>query len=165
MPFSSESGIFYGDGNMKTEKSLRARAMEMLARREMSRAELQKKLQPYAQDEDELHSVLAEFAQQNWQSDARFAQAFVRSKSSKHGTARLKQELRARGVAADVIQAALPDRATELQHAIEVARKKFGQPAQDRKEYDKQMRFLLYRGFAMNVAQAALKQAWRDDDD
>ncbi|MDK4650335.1 recombination regulator RecX [Kingella kingae] len=150
---------------MKTEKSLRARAMEMMSRREMSQAELRAKLLPHASDSDELDAVLAEFAQNNWQSDERFAEAFVRSKSSKHGAGRLRQELRQRGVSAELIQQYLPDRETELDNAIEVARKKFKQPAQNRQEWDKQMRFMLYRGFAMATAQAALKRAWADDEE
>ena len=117
---------------MKTEKSLRARAMDYVARRELSRAQLHKKLQPYAEDEDELERVLNEFAQQNWQSDERFTQAFVRSKSTKHGSARLQQELKAHGVSADLIRDALPSREEELRNAIGVARKKFKQPAHGR---------------------------------
>lgn len=150
---------------MKTEKSLRARAMEMMSRREMSQAELRAKLLPHANDSDELDAVLAEFAKNNWQSDERFAEAFVRSKSSKHGVGRLRQELRQRGVSAELIQQYLPDRETELDNAIEVARKKFKQPAQNRQEWDKQMRFMLYRGFAMATVQAALKRAWADDEE
>ena len=92
--------------------------MDYVARREMSRAQLHKKLQPYAEDEDELERVLNEFAQQNWQSDERFTQAFVRSKSTKHGSARLQQELKAHGVSADLIRDALPSREEELRNAI-----------------------------------------------
>ena len=147
---------------MKTEKSLRARAMDYMARRELSRAQLHKKLQPYAEDEDELERVLNEFAQKNWQSDERFTQAFVRSKSTKHGSARLQQELNAHGVSADLIRDALPSREEELRNAIGVARKKFKQPAQNFEE--KQMRFLLYRGFSSGIAQAALKADWDEEE-
>lgn len=149
---------------MKTEKSLRARAMDYVARRELSRAQLHKKLQPYAEDEDELERVLNEFAQKNWQSDERFTQAFVRSKSTKHGSARLQQELKAHGVSADLIRDALPSREEELRNAIGVARKKFKQPAQNFEEKQKQMRFLLYRGFSSGIAQAALKADWNEEE-
>ena len=135
---------------MKYEKSLKSRALDYLSRREMSRLELYRKLAPYAQNEEELNAVLDEFAARNWQSDTRFAEAYINSKSHKHGVLRLKQ--------------ALPDAHTECLHAAEVLRKKFRQPARDYIEKQKQMRFLLYRGFDMNTAQTALKYAWAEDN-
>lgn len=146
-----------------TEKSLRVRAMEMMSRREMSRLELQRKLAPHAQDEDELTRVLDEFAEKNWQSDERFTEMWVRGKSAKHGRLRLQQELAAKGVSRDIIAEHLPDSESELHNACEVLRKKFRQPAQNIAEKQKQMRFMLYRGFGMDTVQAALKQAWLDD--
>lgn len=146
------------------EISLRARAMNLLSRREMSRLELQRKLAPHAENEDELNRVLDEFAERNWQSDERFAEMWVRSKSSKHGRLRLQQELAAKGIDRETIAENLPDRESELQHACEVLRKKFRQPATDFAEKQKQMRFMLYRGFGMDTVQAALKQAWLDDE-
>ena len=58
----------------------------------------------------------------------------------------------------------LPDAHTECLHATEVLRKKFRQPARDYIEKQKQMRFLLYRGFDMNTVQTALKYAWAEDN-
>ena len=75
---------------MKPEKSLRTRAMEILSRREISRAELKRKLAPHADSEEEIEKVLAEFAERQWQSDARYAEAYVHSKSRQHGALRLK---------------------------------------------------------------------------
>lgn len=149
----------------KPEKSLRARAMEIVSRREVSRLELQRKLAPYAQSEDELASVLDEFAERDWQSDERFTEMFVRSKSKKHGSLRLQQELAQKGIDRDTIAEFLPDSDSELQHAIDVLHKKFRQPASDFAEKQKQMRFLQYRGFGMDTIQAAMRQAWQDFDD
>ena len=57
----------------------------------------------------------------------------------------------------------LPSPEDELDTAIAVLRKKFKQPAIDAKEKQKQFRFLAYRGFDMNTAQAAIKQAWTEE--
>ncbi|MDK4688576.1 recombination regulator RecX [Kingella negevensis] len=149
---------------MREPKSLRARAMDILSRREVSRLELQRKLAPYAEDEDELNQVLAEFAERNWQSDERFTEAFVNSKSRKHGALRLKQALAAKGIDSEMAREFLPDSETELANAKEVLRKKFKQPAADFAEKQKQMRFLLYRGFGMDTVQAAIRRAWAEDD-
>ena len=145
---------------MKPEKSLRARALDILSRRETSRLELRRKLTPYAEDADELEAVLDEFAERNWQSDTRFAETLIASKSSKHGRLRLQQELAAKGVDEALIRQHLPSREAEREHAAEVLRKKFGQPAASFAEKQKQMRFLLYRGFDMDTVQAVMKIDW-----
>lgn len=149
---------------MKPQKSLRARAMDILSRRETSRLELQRKLAPYAEDADELQAVLDEFAQRNWQSDQRYAEMWVQSKSRKHGSLRLKQALAQKGVSAELIAEHLPDRDTELANALAVLQKKFKQAAQSPAEQQKQMRFLLYRGFSGDIALKALKICEFDND-
>lgn len=149
---------------MKTPKSLRARAMDILSRREISRAELKRKLVPYAENEDEIDAVLAEFADRNWQSDQRYAEAYVHSKSRQHGRMRLKQSLAAKGVDAATIAELLPDAESELANAAAVLRKKFRQPPQDAAEKQKCIRFMLYRGFGMDTVMKALKTAWQDDE-
>ncbi|MDO1510462.1 MULTISPECIES: recombination regulator RecX [unclassified Neisseria] len=148
---------------MKPQKSLRARALDILARQEISRAEFKRKLAPYAESEEELDKLLAEFAERNWQSDERFAEAYIHSKSRMHGRLRLKQALAAKGVAEETAREFLPDRDSELQTAVAVLRKKFKRPGSDLKETQRQMRFLAYRGFDMDIIRAALKSDWEED--
>ncbi|MDO5639737.1 MAG: recombination regulator RecX [Neisseria sp.] len=150
---------------MKPEKSLRARAMDILSRREISRAELKRKLAPHAESEEEVEAVLNEFAERQWQSDARYAEAYIHSKSRQHGKLRLKQALAAKGVSEDIMRELMPARDAELQAAITVLRKKFKQPAADLNEKQKQMRFLAYRGFDMDTIQTAIKSSWAEDID
>lgn len=150
---------------MKPEKSLRARAMDILSRQEISRSGLKRKLAPYAESEEELEKVLTEFAERNWQSDERYAEAYIHSKSRQHGTLRLKQALSAQGIDEDISRDMLPDRDSELQTALAVLRKKFKQPSTDLKEKQKQVRFLAYRGFSMDTIQTALKSSWDEADD
>ncbi|HEY4998170.1 MAG TPA: regulatory protein RecX, partial [Usitatibacter sp.] len=69
----------------KTEPSLRARAMRFLARREHSRAELQRKLAAIAAQGDDVEAVLDELARKGWLSDARYAELAVRSKARRFG--------------------------------------------------------------------------------
>ncbi|MDO5072800.1 MAG: recombination regulator RecX [Neisseria animaloris] len=147
---------------MKPQKSLRARALDILARQEISRAEFKRKLAPYAESEEELDKLLEEFARRNWQSDERFAEAYIHSKSKMHGRLRLKQALAVKGVAEETAREFLPDRESELQTAIAVLRKKFKRPGSDLKETQRQMRFLAYRGFNMDIIRAALKSDWEE---
>lgn len=147
---------------MKIEKSLRARAMDILSRREVSRLELRRKLTPYAESEEEVEAVLDEFSERNWQSDERYTEAFVRSKSPKHGRLRLQQALAAVGVDEDLIRENLPDCEQELANACVVLYKKFKAPAENAQEKQKQLRFLLYRGFDIDTAMQALRSEWPD---
>ncbi len=141
-------------------KTLRARALAMLARGEYSRAQLQQKLSPYAETEAQLTALLDDLGQRLWQSDQRFAELLVHSKGQRFGNRRLRQELTAKGVDEAIIRATVPDAAAELERACAVLCKKFKIPATTPADKQRQMRFLAYRGFGMDTIQAALQQAW-----
>ena len=145
---------------MKEGKSLKARALDLLARREYSRLELKRRLAPHAESEDEIDSLLAELSDRQWQSDERYTEAFIDSKSRSRGRLRLQQELAAKGVDESLVRANLPDRDTELANALAVLHKKFAAPPQNFQEKQKQIRFMLYRGFEMDIVQAAFKEEW-----
>lgn len=148
----------------KPQKSLRARAMDILSRQEISRAGLKRKLAPYAESEAEIEKVLDEFAERNWQSDERYAEAYIHSRSHRQGSLRLKQALARQGIGEDISAAFLPNRDSERLSAREVLRRKFKQPAADVKDKQKQIRFLAYRGFGMDTIQHAMKTAWNDEE-
>lgn len=144
----------------KPELSLRARALQYLARREHSRAELRAKLLPCVQAEDEfeqtqsvdLDGLLDDLTERGWLSDERATALFIHSKRSRFGTQRITHELKQRGISDELISAelgALKD--SELEAARDVWRRKFGQLPQDAKEKAKQMRFMQSRGFGFDV--------------
>ncbi|WP_338809589.1 recombination regulator RecX [Neisseria leonii] len=149
---------------MKPTKSLRSRALEILSRQEISRAELKKKLARHAESEEEIEAVISEFADRNWQSDERFAEAYIHSKSRRHGRLRLQQALAAKGVDADIVAPLLPGRNEELAAAVGVLEKKFAAPADNPADKLKQMRFLAYRGFDADTVRRALKTAWQEEE-
>ena len=147
-------------GSKGTSLSLRARALQQLARREYSRAELRGKLLPHVQaDADfeqaspvDVDALLDDLAARGWLSDERAAIQLVHAKRSRFGTQRITYELRQKGIAEELISAALPElKDSELATAREVWRKKFGTAPQDEKEKAKQVRFLQSRGFSMDV--------------
>jgi regulatory protein len=144
----------------KPELSLRVRAMQYLARREHSRAELEKKLQSHVQEGEDLAAVLDELEKRNWLSDARAATQLVDAKRSRFGSQRIAHELRQRGIGENLIAEALPDlKASELETARDVWQRKFGKPSQDTREKARQMRFLQSRGFSTDVILKVLKSA------
>ncbi|MEQ6290138.1 recombination regulator RecX [Vogesella sp. GCM10023246] len=134
----------------ETGKSLKARAVDLLSRREYSRLELKRRLAPFADSAEELEALLDELAANRWQSDSRFAEQFASSRARKYGSRRIVMEMRERGIDRDTIRDALSGQ-DELATAREQWRKKFGQPPADAAERAKQMRFLAGRGFDMDI--------------
>lgn len=145
--------------------SLKARALRLLAQREHSRAELERKLAPHLPegvDEPaaELARVLDELVAKGFISEARVAESLIHRRAGRLGTSRVLQELRDKGLDEDLLaDAASRLRATEFERAREVWRKKFGVPAEDAAGRAKQMRFLAARGFEAEVVRRVLRDA------
>ena len=124
----------------------------MLARREMSRAELRKKLEPLAESSAEIDVLLDSLSQSNLQSDGRFTEALVHRRAKRFGAARVAAELKEKGVAPELAEQALGAlRIDEESRALEVWRKKFSALPKTAEERAKQGRFLLGRGFSAEV--------------
>lgn len=136
----------------RREKSLLARALGLLARREHSRVELGRKLLPYAPDAGEVDRLLNELQAKKLLSEARFVDVLARSRGERFGAARVRQELRAHGIADELQRPVLNDlRATEFARARALWLRRFGAPAGDAAGRAKQMRFLAGRGFSSEV--------------
>jgi regulatory protein len=136
----------------KEPGSLRARALRHLARREYTRHELTLKLAPHAESAEEIAQVLDDFTQRGWLSEQRAAEQMVHARRSRYGMARIRRDMEAKGVAAEVVSntvAALKD--GELDAARAVWRRKYKAPPADAAERAKQARFLLGRGFNSEV--------------
>ncbi len=147
----------------KPELSLRARALLYLARREYGRAELREKLLPYAAEDSEtapadLDVLLDDLTARGWLSDARAAAQLLHAKRPRFGSQRIAHELRQRGIAEEVVEAALPTlKESELAAAREVWQRKFGALPQDGREKARQVRFLQSRGFGFDVILQVLR--------
>ena len=147
----------------RKEKSLLARALGYLARREHSRAELARKLAPHADSTDQLQRLLDDLEAKKLLSDRRFTEVLARSRGERFGAARVKQELRSRGINDSLAREAVADLAqTEFQRAREVWRRKFDAPPADAAERARQMRFLAQRGFSAEVIRRVV--GGRDED-
>ena len=138
--------------------SLRARALKALARREHSRQELQARLQPFADDPDEIGPLLDDLEKRGWLSEARFVEHTTTVRRRRFGAARILHELREKGVS----DAALAAAQSQLKHGeVEAARavwkKKFGSLPATLEERAKQARFLASRGFSAEVVHKVLR--------
>ena len=128
--------------------SLTGRALRLLSAREHSRAELERKLASFEEAPCQLARVLDALQAKDFINEGRVVESVVHRRAGKLGASRIKHELQAKGLEpqafAEAVQAL---RASEVERAREVLRKKFGEPAADAAERSKQMRFLASRGF------------------
>ncbi len=128
--------------------SLTGRALRLLSTREHSRAELERKLAQYEEEPGALAKVLDTLAAKDFINENRVVESVLHRRSAKLGTQRIKQELQSKGLEPEAVASALNAlRATEVDRAREVWKKKFGTPPQDATERAKHMRFLASRGF------------------
>lgn len=149
---------------MKTP-SLRERALGYLTRREYARAELHRKLQPYAAENDDIDALLDEFQRRGWLSEERYVDQMVHARRGKVGSRKLAHELRSRGVDEALVNRAVVElRADEEATARALWRKKFGTLPQTREEWARQARYLQGRGFGSALIVQLLKEAPDDDD-
>jgi regulatory protein len=145
---------------VKTQPSLRERALRLLARREHGRAELAAKLQPYVLPGDDLEALLDEFSRRKQLSDERYAESRVHVLSRKFGAARITHELRSKGIDKSLAeQASRVARASEIERAREIWRRKFQAAPRTDLERAKQMRFLQSRGFSFETIRAVVGRA------
>ena len=165
---------------IKPELSLRSRALQYLARREYSRAELAAKLHPYVQMEDDFEQAVASSGPANldallddleasgYLSDERASTQLLHARRPRFGTQRITHEMRQKGISEELIENALPElKDTELETARAVWQRKFGTrqlDTHDAKERARQMRFLQSRGFSMDVIFKVLKYAESEED-
>ncbi len=143
-----------------TATELRARALRLLARREHSRLELGRKLAPRAETPEALQSLLDSLEQKKQLSDERFAAERARVLSRKFGAARIRQDLKARGVDRETIERISSE--GELERARGILERKYRAPAGTREERAKRMRFLQSRGFSSEIIRQLLSA--RDGD-
>jgi regulatory protein len=159
---------------MKMQRSLKGRALQWLAQREQSRAELRRKLLPFAVAESEaadqagapplelapserIEALLDWLEAHHYLSQQRFAESRVHARAPRFGNLRIRQELKQHQVALSA-EAAQALKESELQRARAVLERKFAAPPATLAERAKQARFLAGRGFSAEVIARALRR-------
>lgn len=144
--------------------SLKGRALRLLSGREHSRAELERKLQPHEEEPGTLAKALDDLQAKGFINEQRVVESVLHRRAAKLGTARIRQELQSKGLAPEAVLDAVEQlRATEVDRAREVWRKKFGAPPVDAAERGKQMRFLASRGFGGEAIRKVVAGADQED--
>jgi regulatory protein len=162
-------------GNSEAERRLireRERAIQLAYRavgyRERTVAELRtflerKRVEPVAIDD-----AVAELTEAGFLDDARYARRFAEDKREleRWGAERIARDLRRRGVAPDVIDAAVNagSRDAELATALLLLEQRVPAPRDDR-ERDRAWRLLIRRGYESEIAYEAVRRHERRGQD
>jgi len=129
--------------------SLREAAIRLLARREHSVAELERKLGQRGWPAEEVALVIGQLADDGLQSDRRFAESYARQRVERaYGPRRILAELGERGIARDLASDAVA--ALEVDFSELAARwyaRKYPRPAVDYRERARRAQALARRGF------------------
>ena len=136
--------------------------MDLLARREHSERELQAKLAARGFAPEAVGEVLADLKSAGMQDDARFAEAYARSRVAKgYGPLRISRELGERGLGDELVRQVFTAMDLDWEERIRAVRqKKFGRQApMDFREQARQSRFLQYRGFTSEQIRNAFKES------
>lgn len=142
--------------------SLKGRALRLLAAREHSRRELERKLAQHEAEPGQLKTALDELQSRGFIDEQRVVDSVVYRRAGRLGAGRIKQELQAKGLDAERVAIAVASlQATEVERAREVWRKKFGELPADAAQRAKQARFLAARGFGGEV----IRRVLRSEDD
>ena len=145
-------------------QEMRGKAIRLLARRERSRAELRRLLDPNDDDVVNVGQLLDDLQNQGWLSEARLAEQVVNARRSRASAGRIRLELRRRGLPPDAVDGATEGlEAGDFTVALALWRRRFGKVAADRAERERQLRFLLARGFGQGMALKVLRHAGDQD--
>ncbi len=146
----------------------RTRAVGMLSRRDYPSRALKGRLSQAGFETAAAEEAVAGLEDERLVNDERYVEAAVASRSSRgQGPVRIAAELRQSGVAAALIAAAVDGKDPRwAQAAAALRRRRFGAGApDDAKERNRQVRFLLYRGFTGDHIRSALGRAGTELED
>ncbi len=134
--------------------SAKSVAVRLLSRREHSTYEIRDKLLQRDFDEVEVEQALVELQQGDWLSDERYAEAYIRMRQQKgFGPIRIAIELNERGVKESIVDTYLhAGEESWRQTLLNMYEKKYKNTAvDDYNEKAKRIRFMQYRGFALDM--------------
>jgi len=138
---------------------LREKTLDLLARKPMSRKELEDKLAQWEAGEEEILTICDRMEDLGYLNDAAYAQRVVRHYSAKgFGEKKLRDELYRRGVPRQLWDEALAEVDDPADNIDAFVEKKLAGKNVDRKELKKVSDALARRGFSWNDISSALRR-------
>ena len=143
----------------------------MLARRELSEAQIRQRLARREHDEADIDTAVERLRTEHAIDDRRVAEAIARTQSSlkRRGKLRIRREIEHVGIAKATAQAAVDnvfadvDADALLEQALTKRTRGRGTIA-DQKEFNRLYRYLVHQGFEVDRVLAALRKYNKSDD-
>jgi regulatory protein len=156
-----EHDVYYDICENVLKKRAAARAMNLLLARDYAREELINKLKNDYYPEQTIEAAVSYVEKFGYIEDGRYAENFIRSKGSAKSRRQIEQLLKAKGVAADIIERACDDyygqnEDAELEPVLREMRRKI--KGRTELSYEEKMKILAYfyrRGFDADIVRKA----------
>jgi regulatory protein len=136
-------------------------AYKAVARRDLTVAELRTRLERKHVSPEAIEEAVAELEETGFLDDARYARQFADDKREldKWGTERIAMDLRRRGIAPQLIDAALQthDRDSEMRTALLLLRQRYPEAPRDDRERDRAWQMLVRRGYSPDLSYDAIR--------
>ena len=136
-------------------------AYKAVARRDLTVAELRARLERKHVPPEAIDEAVAELEETGFLDDARYARQFAEDKREleQWGSDRIAQDLRRRGIAPQLIDAATSthDRDSELRTALLLLKQRYAQAPRDDRERDRAWQMLVRRGYSPEIAYDAIR--------
>lgn len=142
-----------------TSQELYDHAVSLLARRDYSSGELARTLSKMTENRENIDKALSRLVECGYLDDNRLITHMIdKHVRKKHGPARIKQEIRQKGFSPELVEQMLEKVDVDwYAMARELKVSKFGDAvASEAKEKNKQIRYLQYKGFSMDMIFEAL---------
>lgn len=140
---------------------LLGKGVRLLSMREHSVKEIRNKLAAKTEQPGLLDAVVDELLQNNYLSNERFTESYVRSRGNRGiGPVKIRAELKSKGIEDQLIDAYLNPNSTIWYEnaAAQYAKKFVGKPVSDYADWSKRARFLQGRGFNMDHIHSTVPQ-------
>jgi regulatory protein len=144
-------------------------AYKAVARRDLTVAELRTRLERKHVPPDAIDEAVAELEETGFLDDARYARQFAEDKREleQWGTDRIASDLRRRGIAPPLIDAAVStyDRDSELRTALLLLKERYEHAPRDDRDRDRAWQMLVRRGYSPDLAYDAIRTCERAERD
>ena len=140
------------------DKDVRVKIMNALSRREHSEKEIYLKFISLVESKNTLSEEISKLKEEGLLSDDRFAEAYIRSRyHSGFGPVRIKYELEKKGIVQDKIEKSFQEIDLDWDSKLKKELKKKFTSQESKLDYDKIIKFFLYRGFDLEKINKIIK--------
>lgn len=146
------------------KKRCKERALYIVERTDKTEKELRIKLESGDYPEEIIECTLEFLKRYDYINDYRYSCNFVRQKTAKSGMRKIKYELLSKGVAVEIIDKVFAENETDSKEIIRkiLTGRRFEFSTNDRKQIDRQIRYLIGKGFSYEDISSVIKENQQD---